>query len=80
MGKAHNTPYAMHLGSTKMYQDLKPFYQWPTMRKDVEKLPTGKSRTSSSCGEIVTFKDTRMEMGEDNDGFCDWVAAYISET
>ena len=33
--EAHTTPYAMHPGSTKMYRDLKLFYWWPTMRKDV---------------------------------------------
>ncbi|KAL0395414.1 UNVERIFIED_CONTAM: Transposon Tf2-11 polyprotein [Sesamum latifolium] len=43
-------PYAMHPGSTKMYRDLRPYYWWPTMRKDVaenEMLKSGKSRTPS---------------------------------
>ena len=43
-------------------------------------LSTGESRTSSSCGKIAIFKDTGMEMGEDNDGFYDWVATYILKT
>ena len=35
MDEAHFAPYAMHLGSTKMYRNLKPYYWWPTIRKDV---------------------------------------------
>ncbi|KAL0286800.1 UNVERIFIED_CONTAM: hypothetical protein Sangu_2719700 [Sesamum angustifolium] len=31
----HYAPYAMHPGSTKMYRDLRPYYWWPTMKKDV---------------------------------------------
>ncbi|KAL0291142.1 UNVERIFIED_CONTAM: Transposon Tf2-12 polyprotein [Sesamum calycinum] len=33
--EAHNAPYAMHLGTTKMYRNLKPYYWWQTMKKDV---------------------------------------------
>ncbi|KAL0448243.1 UNVERIFIED_CONTAM: Transposon Ty3-I Gag-Pol polyprotein [Sesamum latifolium] len=35
MHEAHYAPYAMHPGSTKMYRDLRPYYWWPTMKKDV---------------------------------------------
>ena len=35
MNEAHTAPYTMHPRSTKMYQDLKPFYWWPTIKKDV---------------------------------------------
>ena len=35
MNEAHFAPYAMHPRSIKIYQNLKPFYWWPTMRKDV---------------------------------------------
>ena len=37
INEAHSIPYVIHLGSTKMYWDLKPFYWWLTMRKDVVK-------------------------------------------
>ena len=33
--EAHNAPYAIHPGSIKMYWDLKSFYWWPIMKKDV---------------------------------------------
>ncbi|KAL0294392.1 UNVERIFIED_CONTAM: RNA-directed DNA polymerase [Sesamum angustifolium] len=35
MHEAHYAPYAMHPGSTKMYRDLRSYYWWPTMKKDV---------------------------------------------
>ncbi|KAL0337561.1 UNVERIFIED_CONTAM: Retrovirus-related Pol polyprotein from transposon [Sesamum calycinum] len=35
MHEAHYAPYAMHPGSTKMYRDLRPYYLWPIMKKDV---------------------------------------------
>ncbi|KAL0283702.1 UNVERIFIED_CONTAM: Transposon Tf2-11 polyprotein [Sesamum radiatum] len=33
--EAHNAPYAMHPGTTKMYRNLKPYYWWQTIKKDV---------------------------------------------
>ncbi|KAL0294871.1 UNVERIFIED_CONTAM: Retrovirus-related Pol polyprotein from transposon [Sesamum calycinum] len=33
--EAHNAPYTMHPGTTKMYQNLRPYYWWQTMKKDV---------------------------------------------
>ncbi|KAL2251639.1 UNVERIFIED_CONTAM: Transposon Ty3-I Gag-Pol polyprotein, partial [Sesamum indicum] len=35
MHEAHYAPYAIHSGSTKMYRDLRPYYWWPTMKKNV---------------------------------------------
>ena len=35
MEEAHGTPYSVHPGVTKMYQDLKKVYWWPGMKKDV---------------------------------------------
>ncbi|KAL0455220.1 UNVERIFIED_CONTAM: hypothetical protein Slati_0861200 [Sesamum latifolium] len=40
MHEAHYAPYAMHPGSTKMYRDLRPYYWWPTMKKDVAEFVT----------------------------------------
>ena len=36
--EAHETPYSVHPGTTKMYQDLKKGYWWPRMKKDVVKF------------------------------------------
>ena len=33
--EAHYSAYAMHPGSTKMYQDLKDNYWWKRMKKDI---------------------------------------------
>ncbi|KAL0345764.1 UNVERIFIED_CONTAM: Transposon Tf2-12 polyprotein [Sesamum radiatum] len=33
--EAHNAPYAMHPGIVKMYRNLRPYYWWQTMKKDV---------------------------------------------
>ncbi|XP_070057469.1 uncharacterized protein [Nicotiana tomentosiformis] len=33
--EAHNSRYTIHPGSTKMYHDLKQFYWWKSMKKDV---------------------------------------------
>ncbi|KAL2246063.1 UNVERIFIED_CONTAM: Transposon Tf2-12 polyprotein [Sesamum indicum] len=33
--EAHNSPYAMHPSTTKMYRNLRPYYWWQTMKKDV---------------------------------------------
>ena len=35
LDEAHRTPYAMHPGSTKMYQDLKERFWWSGMKRDV---------------------------------------------
>ncbi|XP_022889891.1 uncharacterized protein LOC111405300 [Olea europaea var. sylvestris] len=34
--KAHVPPYSMHLGSTKLYQDLKTMFWWRGMKKDID--------------------------------------------
>ena len=33
--EAHNLPFAMHPGGTKMYQDLKQHFWWKSMKRDV---------------------------------------------
>ena len=33
--EVHNTPYAMHPGTTKMYRDLKKHFWWPRTKRDV---------------------------------------------
>ena len=33
--EAHSSPFVMHPGSTKMYQDIKPHFWWRGMKKDI---------------------------------------------
>ena len=35
LDEAHTTPYSIHPGTTKMYQDLKSVYWWLGMKRDV---------------------------------------------
>ncbi|KAL2252715.1 UNVERIFIED_CONTAM: Transposon Tf2-11 polyprotein [Sesamum indicum] len=35
MHEVYYAPYATHPGSTKIYRDLRPYYWWPTMKKNV---------------------------------------------
>ena len=35
MSEAHETPYSVHPGATKMYQDLKENYWWPNMKREI---------------------------------------------
>nr|GEY60372.1 putative reverse transcriptase domain-containing protein [Tanacetum cinerariifolium] len=37
MHELHKSKYSIHLGSDKMYQDLKPLYWWPNMKADIAK-------------------------------------------
>ena len=38
MNEAHTTPYSIHPGSTKMFQDMQLLYWWPGMKKDIMKF------------------------------------------
>ncbi len=35
MRKAHNAKYSLHARATKLYQDLKKMYWWPSMKKEI---------------------------------------------
>nr|GEU31321.1 hypothetical protein [Tanacetum cinerariifolium] len=35
MHASHKSKYSIHLGSTKMYQDLRKLYWWPNMKADI---------------------------------------------
>ena len=58
--EAHSGSFAIHLGSTKMYQDLKTSYWWSGMKKDGSDLVTygvleGESGTSNSFGFVAAY-------------------------
>jgi hypothetical protein len=49
--EAHETPYSIHPGSTKMYMDLKELFWWNNMKRDIAKYvadvtPVKESRQS----------------------------------
>ncbi|CAN6688134.1 unnamed protein product [Malus baccata var. baccata] len=35
LNEAHISAYAMHLGSTKMFHTIRPFYCWPGMKREI---------------------------------------------
>nr|GFA51975.1 retrotransposon protein, putative, Ty3-gypsy subclass [Tanacetum cinerariifolium] len=35
LSEAHNSPFSIHLGSTKMYGDLKQHFWWNGMKRDI---------------------------------------------
>ena len=35
MSEAHDTPYSIHPGSTKLYRDLREHYWWIGMSRDI---------------------------------------------
>ena len=41
--EAHESQFATHLGSTKMYRDLKEYYWWPNMKREIAEF-------MSNCG------------------------------
>ena len=41
--EAHESRFATHPGSTKMYRDLKKYYWWPNMKREIAKFV-------SNCG------------------------------
>ena len=63
--EAHSGFFAIHPGSTKMYQDLKMSFWWSEMKKrsirvckQVFGVSNSKGRASSSFGIIATYQNT----------------------
>nr|GEX06482.1 putative reverse transcriptase domain-containing protein [Tanacetum cinerariifolium] len=54
MHESHNSKYSIHVGSDKMYQDLKNLYWWPNMKA---KISTYVSKCLT-CAKTVAGQDT----------------------
>nr|GEU47662.1 reverse transcriptase domain-containing protein [Tanacetum cinerariifolium] len=61
MHKSHKSKYSIHLGSDKMYQDLKKLYWWPNMKANiatyVSKYSTCAKTDEQSERTIQTLED-----------------------
>ncbi|KAA3487406.1 protein NYNRIN-like [Gossypium australe] len=44
--EAHASPYAIHLGGNKMYQDVKDSYWWPGLKRDMTEFAWKWERTT----------------------------------
>ena len=76
--EAHSGYFAIHPGSTKMYQDLKMSFWWSGMKRDVSEFVTKclvcqRVKASSSFGIIAAYQNIGVEMGTNYHGFCSWV-------
>ncbi|GJV98637.1 putative reverse transcriptase domain-containing protein [Tanacetum coccineum] len=61
MHESYKSKYSIHLGSDKMYQDMKKLYWWPNMKANIATyvskcfdLCQGQSRTSKAIGIVGT--------------------------
>lgn len=78
LDEVHKSEYLVHVGSTKMYLDLKIMYWCPTMKLDIVKyisnffgLFFGKRWTLVSIYRLITIAYDIMEVGENYNGFCE---------
>ncbi|KAL2252851.1 UNVERIFIED_CONTAM: Transposon Tf2-11 polyprotein [Sesamum indicum] len=60
MHEVHYAPYAMHPGSTKIYRDLRPYYWWPTMKKNCGRV---KAEYQAPAGKLhpLTIPEWKWE-------------------
>jgi hypothetical protein len=78
--EAHDTPYSIHPGGTKMYQDLKEQFWWHVMKRNsllycpVRRLSACQGRASKARRFIATPESASMEVGGSQNGFYYWAA------
>ncbi|TYK13849.1 retrotransposon protein, putative, Ty3-gypsy subclass [Cucumis melo var. makuwa] len=59
--EAHSSSFSMHLGSTKMYQDLKRVYWWRTMKREVADFVSSRSQLTLFQGNPLTPPSSRKD-------------------
>ncbi|KAD2393961.1 hypothetical protein E3N88_40938 [Mikania micrantha] len=62
--EAHKTKYSVHPGADKMYQDLRAFYWWPGMKKDIAEY-VGRCLTCAKIAMDFVTKLPRTSSGHD---------------
>ncbi|KAI3695720.1 hypothetical protein L1987_78720 [Smallanthus sonchifolius] len=63
--EAHKSRYSVHPGADKMYKDLKEFYWWPGMKKDIASY-VGRCLTCSKIAMDFVTKLPRTSSGYDS--------------
>ncbi|KAA0040880.1 pol protein [Cucumis melo var. makuwa] len=69
--EAYSSPFTMHPGSTKMYQDLRCVYWWRNMKREVADFVSRclvcqqvKAPRQKPAGFVAALECARLEMGE----------------
>ena len=82
--EAHRSPFFVHPGSNKMYQDLRPFFWWPCMKRDVSEfvssVSAGEDGTSGSFRFASAYPDSTVEVGSCDHGLCHRVTDEVEQT
>ncbi|GKB56498.1 putative reverse transcriptase domain-containing protein [Tanacetum coccineum] len=65
MHESHKSKYSIHLGSEKMYQDMKKLYWWPNMKADIKALGTDISMSTAYHPETDGQSERTIQTLED---------------
>ena len=65
LDEAHKSKYSIHPGADKMYHDLKEFYWWPGMKKDIAMYVNG-------CLTCLKVKAEHQKPQQKFSNFWDW--------
>ncbi|GKD72393.1 putative reverse transcriptase domain-containing protein [Tanacetum coccineum] len=70
MHESHKSKYLIHLGSDKMYQDLKKLYWWPNMKAEITTYENGSMEklTRQYLKEVVMRHGVPVSIISDRDG------------
>ena len=77
---AHSSKLFIHLGSSKMYQDLKTYFWWTKMKKEIVAF-VARCNTCSRvkvdlCWIAPTFICSRTEVGGHQHGLYCWTSTH----
>ncbi|KAA0043122.1 ty3-gypsy retrotransposon protein [Cucumis melo var. makuwa] len=78
LSEAHSSPFSMHPGSMKMYQDLKRVYWWRNMKREVAEF-VSKCLVCQQVKAPRLTKSAHFIMGKSTYTASKWAQLYMSE-